>query len=365
MLRMRAILCSLFAVIAAAEARAQDKIYMKGTSAPLEGTVTGISYKEVTYESVAAGAPQTQATKDVREIEFDPNRKPYEYVAGEELFKRNEFAEAREKFDRTLRDSRATDPFKQFARWYIIQCHLEAGENDKAVAAAKSLRRDVPDSYFLKESFALQYAAARYLGSAPLEETLKEFEKATQEKGSDDWKKSLELLRADHSELKRDFKTARSAYERLADDKDPRIALDAKLGILRCLAGLTDWNALSGKAGEYIRSTKPSPRLLLGAYLARGKALLYGEKKHKDALLDFLRCVLDLAGKIGETSLEHQEAIAHAAMACARVAGEQKEKEKKDLYRERALQLKADLTRRYPGSPYVAEIDKEVAAIPK
>ncbi|MBI2932412.1 MAG: hypothetical protein HYY16_12240 [Planctomycetes bacterium] len=359
------------ALACASNAAAQDKIRMRDGSTVWEGTIISLTYKEVTYETSLAGVPQSQATKDVLEIEFDWNRKPYDYSSGESAFKKNDFDEACARFERVLKDGSAADSYKQFAQWFIIQCHLgsEPPRYEDAIAATKKLRSQWPDSYFLRDSFDLQYGAAEALGNAAaLKQVLTDFEKTAQEKNVDEWKRAVELMRAELAERISDFKGARAIYEKFSTDRDPQISLEAKLGVLRCLSNMNEWNALSSRAKDFINdaANKPdTPRLLMGAYLARGKALL-NAKKHKEALLDFMRCHLDLAPKAGDAcDREHEEALALAAVACARLAGEQEEKDRKELYRGRAYELQDELGRRYPGSALTDTVQKAIKEIPR
>ncbi len=358
---------ALGVLLAAATASAQDRIRLK-VGEPVEGTVVSMNFKEVSYEAQPGAALQI-AAKDIMEIELDSGSKPYDYASAEDLFRRGDFGAAVKKFEAALRDPKASDPVKQFARFYIVQCSAEQQKHEEAIAAAKKMREAAPDTYFLKDSYVLQFQAARASGKpALLDEALKEFEQAASQKSVEDWKKQVELLKADLAESKGDFKTARSVFERFASDRDPQLALDARLGVLRCLGAAQDWPGLSGRAETYINDVKAkggSQKLLLGAYLGKGKALLLGEKKNKEALIELLRCAWDIGPKV-EACREHEEALAYAARACARYAGDLKDqKEKKDQYRDRAYHLKTELKRRYGDSALMKDVDAEINAIPK
>jgi len=363
-------LSAVFALAAASPALAQkfDKIHLKGGSAPLEGEIVDMNFKEVKYISKDSGIETSQASKDVREIEFDSDNKGFDYSDAEGRFKNNEFAEARDKFKKALLDPRASKPVKtQAARYMIVQCSYELGDWEGALRDAKQFVTEMSDSFYAKDVFFIWYQAARAKGAtAEADAAIKEMERAAAK--ADEWKKSVELLRADLAEANKDYKGARTTYDRYVSDRDPQVQLDARLGVLRCMASLQDWGSLAGRADQYINEwkNKPNPpaKLMLGAYLGKGKALLFGEKKNKEALLELLRCAWDIAPRIGEQSREHAESLAHAAMASARFAAEQKEKEKKDQFRDRAHQLKGELNRRY-GNGWDAMIDKEIGAIPK
>jgi hypothetical protein len=360
----------VFTLAAASPALAQkiDKIHLKGGSAPLEGAIVDMNVKEVKYISTQSGIETAQASKDVREIEFDSDNKGFDYSDAEARFKNNEFAEARDKFKKALGDQRASAPVKtQAVPFMVIQCSFELGDWKAVTDDAARFMKETPDSFYAKDVLMLWYQATRAKGAtSEADAVIKEMEKGAAK--VDEWKKSAELLRADLAEANKDYKGARTTYDRYVSDRDPQVQMDARLGVLRCMAALQDWGSLAGRADQYINEwkNKPNPpaKLMLGAYLGKGKAYLFGDKKNKEALLELLRCAWDIAPRIGEQSREHAEALAHAAIASARFAAEQKEKEKKDQYRDRALQLKGELNRRY-GNGWDTLIDKEISAIPK
>ncbi len=353
-----------FAVLAAASAAfAQDKIHKKDNSQPLEGDITTMTYKEVGYDSQAGSL--SEPARNVREVEFDLNNvKLSDFLSAERAFKDNAWGEAITRFERVIRDPNVKDPAKQTARWYIIRCHLEAADAAKAIAAAKKLRADAPDSFYVRDSYMLQFDAARQAGAAAVDEAVKDFEKGATEKGIEDWKKGLDMVKADIAESKGDWRGAKTIYDKYAADKE--FGVQAQLGVLRCLGGLKDWSGLSQKSENMITAARgKDARMMMGGYLGRGRALLEGEKKYKEALLDLARCVFDIAPKLGESSREHELAIAYAGIAAARFSAQQTEPEKKNLYRDRAYQMHAELSRKYQGSPLLKDVEEEVKKIPK
>lgn len=369
---MRNIICTLSLVLlTSGAAAAQDRIFLKGSDQPLEGTVTSMSYKEVKYEDTSTGIEQPLDASTVQKIEFGRDPRNYDFVTAEDAFRRGDFQEARDKFERVRRDNRMSQALRQFARFYIVRCSLELGEPQPAIDAAKALRQEFPDSYFLRDSFQLQYDAARMIGgqgTAPLQQVVDEFKEFVSKKGVREWEKSVDLLEADVSEVKGDFKTARQKHEKYMNDKDGDVALAAKMGQLRAMAGMQDWSGLRSRADALIADskTKPAPpALLFAAYLAKGKALLFGEKKNRDALLELMRCVDLLSPRFAEPIREREEAIAYAAIATARFGAEQPSPEKKQVYRGRAEALRGDLLRQYPNSWYKAMVDKEISALPR
>jgi tetratricopeptide (TPR) repeat protein len=132
----------------ASMARAQDRIHLKSTAEPIEGEIVDLTCKEVRF--LSDGSETGQAAREIRAIEFDAAR-CYDFADGVRKMKGDDFEGARDKFERALRDSQARKPLKQAARYFIVECTCEIGEYDKAIAAAKQLRADIPDTYYLRE----------------------------------------------------------------------------------------------------------------------------------------------------------------------------------------------------------------------
>ncbi|HVR83019.1 MAG TPA: hypothetical protein VMU54_01830, partial [Planctomycetota bacterium] len=66
----------------------------------------------------------------------------------------------------------------------------------------------------------------------------------------------------------------------------------------------------------------------------------------------------------GETSPEHEAALGRASVACAKIAANEKDKAKKEVYRGRAQEMQGELIQIYTkGSRYAAEADKAIKEI--
>ena len=134
---------------------------------------------------------------------------------------------------------------------------------------------------------------------------------------------------------------------------------------MRCLTAISDWTSLNSRADAILKDSSGkkhfSSRLLIAAYNGKGDADLNGGKI-KEALLNYLQGAMVL-GK-GESSPEHEAALARAAIACAKIAAVEKDANKKGTYRGRALEMFGELTRTYGNNTrYKAEVDKAIKEV--
>ncbi|MBI4564915.1 MAG: hypothetical protein HY716_09520 [Planctomycetes bacterium] len=349
----------LLGLLLVSAAEAQDKIVWKDNTPTYECRVLSLTYEKITYD-LGAGAPQQSNARNVREIEFDPNNVPFDFPYARQELQRNPSKDVATRFERMKKDPRTSEPARDFCRKHIIEALLGAGDFEGAIAAAKALRTEKSDSFFLRDSFVLQYEAAQGLNDAKLqEETLKEFEAAAREKRMSEWNKDVDLMKADAAEAKQNHHLALEIYNKYANDREVRDA--ASLGILRCLSAMKDWVRLKSKAEAVlseVKQRKDAPvRLHLAATTARGDALM-AEGKVKEALLDFIYGAWELGPRLGELSREHEAALAKASIAAAQYAKSfgEKNKENKTRYLQRAHDLFQELQRTYPRTAWKPEV---------
>jgi len=342
-----------------------DKIVWKGNRPPTEGVVISLNVKEIKYRLATGGGEQVEPSKGVQDIVFDPESLPYEFNAGKAALQRNQFREAVEQFekaiDRIKRSNNPNHPLRDFCRKFIIEAQLAAGDTAGVVAAARELRKEKLDSFYVRDSFLLQYEAAKTKGDAKLlDETMKEFEEAIQkDRRLSELAAGAELLRADANEMAGKFEPALATYSKYQADRE--VWETVSLGTLRCLSALNRIPDLKNKTDSLFNELKreENPRVLLGAMTARGDIRL-SEGKVREALLDYLKGLLELGPKVGDTP-EHEAAMAKSAIASARYALEfakKDDKENRDRYLGRARELKDELKRTFPRTGWMTEVEK-------
>ncbi len=348
---------------ASAAAAAQDVIILR-SGQELQGEVVSLNYKSVEYELAAANVKQKEDARNVVEIRPDRNRMTFEFTSGMSAVETNDLDAAIDRFERVRKDARATDLLRQMAAINVVKSYFMKDNLAGCIAACKGLRLERPDSFFLRESYDYEircHLAARNVQGAG--QVLTEFETRGKTDNVPEWAKSAEVMRAGLLELQGRHRDALPIYRKYGNDKD--VSEEAILGELRCLKEAGDWAGLSGRAGAVITSEKgkrgASSRLLTGAFNARGEAS-FQSGKFKDALLDFMQGVAPLA-KGGGTNREHETALARAALSCARIARDEKEKAKKETYKQRAQELMQDLSKTYGNSAHVAEVQKALSEV--
>lgn len=356
MARVRPVTVLAILLAAAAPALAQDVIEFNDGKRPnAEGEVLAMTFKIIDFEILAGEQriPQKAAAKEVRRITLDTINKTFDFVSGEDLFAKGEFAQAAERFERVKRDPRAKDPVRQMAAIMLVKCHYTAGDLPAAIQAVKALRQDKAESFYLRDSYEFEYRCHLAMGNvAGLQQTVAAFEEKGRAEGMTEWAKSADLMRGQLLESQGKWSEALAVHKKYTTDKE--VGDEATLGEMRCLTQLQQWPPLKAKADVILSSQKgkkgADDRLLTAAHNARGEVLLNGGNA-KDALLEFMQGVAVL-NKGGDSSREHETAIARAAVACARIAAAEKDKNKKTLYKQRAQELLGDLDKHYEKSAH-------------
>jgi len=364
MAAMRNFLAASLIAVAAAEAAAQDTIRLVNPDAQkMQGEITSMNYRIVEIEIEVTGlrVPQKVNARDIRAIEIDPIKRPFDFSSGEDAMNKGDFAVAVERFERAKKDSR--DVVKQTAGINVVRCHYGNNDFPACLAAIKAFRQEKPETYYLRETYEIEYRCHLATGNVgALAKTVEDFEKRGKADKLEEWTKSADVMRGQLLEFQGKWQEALSIHGRFTRDKD--VGDEAMLGELRCLRELKNWAQLKAKAEVAIGSFKGkqgNDRVLTGAYNARGETYLQAGR-FKDALLDFMQGV-DILNKGGETTREHEKALALASTACARIAASEKDKAKKDTYKGRAQELLAELDKIYPNSPARAEAGKAIQEI--
>lgn len=355
--------------LAAVLLSAQDTIRIRekdGKLAEKQGEVVTLTHKLVEYEQDLGGtrAKLQEDARNVVEIVPDQNGRTFDYIQAEQALNNGEWDEAIVRCERVRKDTRARDLLKQIAAISIVRAHWGNSNAQGTIAAAKGLRQEKGDSFFIRESFELEIQAHLSRNDvAGAGATITAFEEKGKVDGMTDWAKSAEVKRAQLLERQNKHREALPIYRKYARDRD--VSEDATLGEMRCLAAAPDWSALTARAEVLINEARGkkdvSPRLLTGAFNGRAEAAL-NSGKPKEALLDFLQGAMVL-NKSGDTSQEHEASLGGGAIACARVAAAEKEKPKKDTYKHRAQELLEELKKFYPSSKLLRPAAEAIAAV--
>jgi hypothetical protein len=229
------------------------------------------------------------------------------------------------------------------------------------IQTAQALRAKKADSFYVRESFELEVKAHLATNNvAAAGNAITAFVNMGNANGMQEWAKSGELMQAELAEKKGDARGALTTYRKYSKDHD--VGEAASLGEMRCLTVLKDFTSLNSRADSIIKDSigkkNFNTKLLIAAYNGKGD-FDDNAGKVKEALLDYLQGAMVL-GK-GETSQEHEAALARSAVACAKLATAEKDAAKKTTYKGRAIEMFQELTRTYGGNTkYKAEVDKAI-----
>lgn len=365
---MKKLLAITFALAATAtQLSAQDTIRFKDPKTPdMEGDIATMTYKMVEIEINVGGtlAKQPADAKQIAEIIPSNTKKSFDFAQGEAALANNDFASAIQRFERVSADTRASEVMRQMSLISIVRAHYYNGNPQGVIQAAQALRAKKADSFYVRESFELEVKAHLAMrNQAGAAGAIQAFANLGNQNGMQEWAKSAELMSAGLSELKNDFRAALQIHKKYQRDAD--VGEEATLGVMRCLTAISDWTSLNSAADQIIKDSHGkknfNSRLLIAAYNGKGDADLNAGKA-KEALLDFLQGAMVL-GK-GETSPEHEAALARSAIACAKVATAEKDNAKKQTYKGRAMEMFGELTRTYGNNTrYKAEVDKAIKEV--
>lgn len=363
MKNLLAILVSLAAM--AAPLAAQDIIKFKdpNKNPDMEGDIVTLSYKLIEIEINVGGtlAKQPADARLVAEIIPSNSKKNFDFAKGEESMANNDFVSAIQRFERVVGDTRATEVMRQMSAINIVRCHYYNSNVQGVIQSAQALRQKKADSFFVRESFELEVKAHLATGNvAAAGGAITNFVNMGNSNGMQEWAKSGELMQAQLAEKKGDARTALTTYRKYGKDQD--VGEEASLGEMRCLTAVKDFTSLNSRADSIIKDAHGkknfNSRLLIAAYNGKGD-FEDNAGKAKEALLNYLQGAMVLSK--GETSQEHEAALARSALACAKLATAEKDANKKTTYKGRAIEMFQELTRTYGGNTrYKAEVDKAI-----
>lgn len=344
---------------------AQDIIRFKDPSKnpDMEGDIVTLTYKLIEIEINVGGtlAKQPADARQVAEVIPSNQKKNFDFGKGEESMANNDFPTAIQRFERVVNDTRATELMRQMSAINIVRCHYYNSNVQGVIQSAQALRAKKADSFFVRESFELEvkaHLATNNVGAAG--NAITAFVNMGNANGMQEWAKSGELMQAQLAEKKGDARGALTTYRKYNKDHD--VGEDASLGEMRCLTALKDFTSLNSRADSIIKDSVGkknfNSKLLIAAYNGKGD-FDDNAGKIKEALLDYLQGAMVL-GK-GETSQEHEAALARSAIACAKLANAEKDAAKKTTYKGRAIEMFQELTRTYGGNTkFKAEVDKAI-----
>lgn len=255
--------------------------------------------KEVTYRYQGTNAPQTVASEQVREVEFD---KPSVYIReGLRAFKKKDFQRAAGQFAKER-----SEKYKPYGRFYLGESHRMMRNWDEAISAYKTF--ETMEHRLAPE--ALYNLGVVYLEDRKFGEARQTFEKVISKKYSQFWE-YMGMYGLGQALLKqKEFAQARKKFEevvRKCRSKGEAAYQElhglAEQGKGLALVGEKDYSKARRTFADIIKSKYATSEALAGSYLGMGK-VYYAQAKsgrkapenYKKALLCFLRVVMLYGG---------------------------------------------------------------------
>jgi len=285
-----------------------------------------------------------------------------EYMAAKELFDQNRFDDAIAAFAEVAKDGKK-GVLRQNALYYSGKAQAMSGKFDAALASFEALTKDYGKSRWLMdigETMVSIYAAKKDLANAA--KSLDKLGSDASAAGVDaSFDKAVQVLKGRVFEEQKDYAKARAAYgvASSASGLDARIVQLGKLGEARCTAATGDKTKAEGIFRSLVREDATNG-VLAGAWNGLGDLMLEDGKKGKgdaekitDALYCYLRGVVQYPPLPGDSTLEHERAIAGAAQCFRFLSQIDSKAEGKRANKDRADQHVAMLRQRYPNSAFL------------
>jgi len=345
-------LTAAFLACSASSAIAQsDSIDLRvGKPAGDQIEITSMTYLLVRYEVTLDDGtiiPNQQVdAPNVRGITLGHrNNRPFELSNGDTRMNQRDYSAAVQQFEKVVKGERFSRVAKEYAQRQIIECHLRLNKPDDVLKSIQALRDSFPESFYLVETYDIQYDVARLKGDEPaMAAAVEALSREAQRLNRPEMQVSAGMKKAELSEFRKQYAEALAIYEK--HQSDALGGEEAQLGRMRCLSELGRDRDLFPVAEGFIREEKKtSPRLLMGAYNARGD-VSFRNGRTKEALLDYLRVALHWGPRTGGTP-EYEAGIGKAAIASAKFSGEQEEPALKETYLGRAAELIRELRLRF------------------
>jgi tetratricopeptide (TPR) repeat protein len=338
-----------------ASAQEKDSIQFKdGKTEP--GLIKSEEYGGITFNP-AKGAARTIEWKDVA-----PNGITYagsaEFQSGKDAYDGGKFADALEKFQQVLGDAKLRAVLKQNAEYFVATIHQRGGEFDPAIESYKKLVADFPKSRWLMEvgeGLVACYMAKKDAAGAA--KALEELSTAATTAGVEaSFNSAVNVLKGRLNEEQGKFAEAQAAYGVVskANGVPATIGQKARLGEARCMVALNKKSDAKTAFQALVKEDAPNG-VLAGAWngiadlmVEEARANQNDADKLLDALVCYMRGVVQYSPLPGESYTEYKRALKGSAEVCKFIGQVEKNADRKKLYQQRAAEREEQFKKEFP-----------------
>jgi tetratricopeptide (TPR) repeat protein len=273
-------------------------------------------------------------------------------------------ADAASQFEALAANADLRVVLRQNVLFHLAVADVRLGKADEALTRYKELLEGFPKSRYLlpigSSLLSIHLAKKDVAGAA---KALEPVLAAAKDVGPDaPVQAALGILRGRLLEEQKKIDDAASTYDgTLRNPKaEPDVILAAKLGLARCAQKRGQSNDADKRYRELAKGDGPNT-LLAGAWNGLGDLALEQAIKSRDqdglrvALLSYLRGVVLYVPDPGEASDELERSLAGASRAFKSMSELEGNADRKQVYLERARQLRSQLTTQFPGSRFLEE----------
>jgi tetratricopeptide (TPR) repeat protein len=348
---------SILALVLAAPLLAQeeDTIRLKEGRA-LNATVVSADYGGLVLQ-MQKGAQTTQPWKSVLSIEYG---NAGDLTKALESFRAGNLAEARTVLETVTKDQKLRPVVKQEALYHLALAAQRLGDHDAAIAEYKELLKAFPKGRYLRS--AAEGLVDAHLAKKDAAGAGKALDQAVADAkgaGVEAFQAEVGFLRGRVLEAQGKLAEAKTAYEAAQKSGAPAVQIEARLGVARCVQQTSP--AEAEKAYRELVAEKDAPtHVLAGAWNGIGQLLLEDGKKTRnaekltDALLAFLRGVVQYVPARGEPTAEYERALASSSQCFKFIADLEQKADRKRSFLDRSQQRMEQLRKEFPSSPYLS-----------
>ncbi len=372
-------LCFIFIFAGIAGAEAKDQLYLKGESSPKNGIVRKETPNKLIWQRVdSQGNPLDTKEYDwskVNRIKY--GNVPDPYSRAQKLYReRKNLSQAVKLLDQMMKKGKARSLFIQKAAYLkgkILYHHASSREQyEQAFKALDEATKRFPRYRDWTDAMKQAISIAMDLGQKQ-----KALEKVNEmvKRGGDRAESQAAYLRGKIAADQGDCEEAMDQFKDATDSEDPAIENKARLGLGNChmengdlTRARTQYESiLSGSQKGLTKSARAGAHNGLGRILFQTEYKKNAESEEakkknvkilKEALLHFLRGVIQYTPESGGDSTETQRSLYWAAKSFAELSLNETKAEKKSKYQKEARKIVNTLLQNYPNTQFREKAQK-------
>lgn len=348
-------LACVLAVALARNARAQNDTVETTDGKSVAGKVLNEAYDHLEIQLKQGNTKRKIEWREISAVQYGGAPEYTELVAKLDSMAANDALAA---LDKLKADTKQRPVIRQQVLFRIASLQMKAGDAANAVGAWQELLKAFPGGRYIDQIAYGVVEAQLAKGNAA--EAAKALDAVVADAKAANlgprFDTTVALAKARLLEAQGNFAGAKAAYEAAekAGGLPPDQAAMTSLGVARCLAKGGELGEADARFRKLVNSADTPRSVMPGAWNGLGDLLLDQGRKKRDtdvliqALYAYLRGVVLYLPLDGEPTIEHQRALAGAALCCESIG--QVDPTAKQTYGPKAAELREKLKKLYPNA---------------